>query len=512
MKLGKFKHLLASALLCLPLVFSGAQAVSAADTTEPTSYDIQLHKLAFDEGKTPDPKIQNTGKEMNIPNSKPLNGVEFTVTDVTDAYTALEGSSEERQTEIQSDANNFAAKGTTVDTQVTKGEGTADFTLNTKNTDGKYAVYLIRETKSNTSTDNDGRTVTKTADPIVLIMPLQTETGNNGKVNLYPKNETKDTLSKDLTDADKAKSGVDNDGNAVNGNAVKGFGDTAEYQVDVTIPSDVASLNQYILTDTPDAGLDITKNSLKLTDADGKELDSSFYGVAATDATADNGAGFNLTFNNTALADAGYAGKTLKLTYSAKITKLLTPGETLNNDVTTPNTPTPITSKTPVTTGGAKFVKVDSTDGKKLAGAVFALAKIEGKKTLYAHKTDTGYDWTEDATDAVTATSDDNGAFEFTGLQYSETERNNDRDFVSYAVVEVTAPDNYAKLSEPQKFNVDKDSYSGDDNTIATVADSPEGFLPSTGGKGIYIVIAAGLLVMAGAFMVLKRGNRREEV
>ena len=92
-----------------------------------------------------------------------------------------------------------------------------------------------------------------------------------------------------------------------------------------------------------------------------------------------------------------YAGQTLTITYDAKVTKLLKPGETLQNNVIVPNSPNPYQSKTPITTGGKKFIKQDSSNSsKKLGGAVFALVKTVSGEKLYAHKTDAGYTWTKD--------------------------------------------------------------------------------------------------------------------
>lgn len=521
MKFSKIKHALASALLVLPLLFSGAQAVSAADTTNaPESYDIQLHKLQF-EGKMPDPLEQNTGAELDRFAGVPgLNDVEFTVTDVTDGYYALTGSASERQAAIQAEAAKYASEGKAVTTVTTANNGTedgiADFNLKTKNSEGKYATYLIQETKSNTTVtdkdgndtaENGGKTVTEVSAPIVLTMPLNlTAESKNGKVNLYPKNVVINSVEKDLTQAEKDSDGVDTDNNAI-----VGFGDDVDYSVQATIPSDVASLDTYYLLDSPDKGLDINKDSVKLTDATGADIDPTLYTVESTSATDENGVGFKLTFKNADVAAAGLNGATINVNYSAKVTTILTPGAALTNSVTTPNnTLTPVKSKTPVSTGGAKFVKEDSSNDQKLAGAEFALVKLNNDGTkLYAHKTATGFEWNDQKDGAFTATSDENGAFEFTGLQYSANEEAADKNFKTYAVEEIKAPENYTLLEAPVAFKVSKTSY-GENAASMVIKDSPKGFLPSTGGMGIYLVIAAGLAVMAGAFFVLKRGRREE--
>ena len=89
------------------------------------------------------------------------------------------------------------------------------------------------------------------------------------------------------------------------------------------------------------------------------------------------------------------------------------------------------------------------------------------------------------------------------------------QDNESYAVKEVKAPTGYDLLKDPVLLTVAKDSYktvqAADGQKISNTKKG--GFLPSTGGMGIVLFIAAGVVVMAGAVgtMIVRR-NRRENI
>lgn len=537
---SKLKHFLAGALLILPLVlqaFTGFQAVSAADG-QPAPADssknqtVVLTKLVFPDGKqgTRNFLPSGDGKELTpdqLQGGQPLAGVEFSaynVTNVTDkdalknAKAAPDGAKQ------------------VGDPITTDKDGHATFNLPTVDAQGQYQTYLILETKYADPEVVGGKTIDNSAvieasAPLILTMPLNTsKTGN--KVYVYPKNFDKTTTTKDLSKP---------------GDSTANLGDQLEYTITETIPFDIATRDIYTITDTPSKGLDDLANTVSVTDASGKAVTALGKAVAtpakaataATDKTAAtdaSGAGF--TLNGDIKQLSAYAGQTLTIKYKAQVnTSAVT---TLNNKVTTDfsHNPHVVTGKTPVKVGGQKFIKQDASDATKLLpDAVFVLEDDKGNIVTTARDKDnnritipsTGLDVVKLSAavegktgsekkfaaiaelksqlekanpnapfaNAVVAISNDQGAFEFTGLKYGD-----------YKAVELAAPKGYAVSTTATPFTVNDKSYTADPIKINN---SPKGVLPHTGGMGIYLIIVAGLIVMAGAVFVLKK-NRHDEV
>lgn len=240
----------------------------------------------------------------------------------------------------------------------------------------------------------------------------------------------------------------------------------------------------------------------------------------------------------------------------------------INNEKDTKNPKTLEPTKVSVVTGGKKFVKtnyedVNSKDLKRLAGAEFYVKNAEGKYLVEKKKDEkaladakaaldkavedynnmeadeqesedgkkakalvdekqkayddaveanaSGYDWGAKEK-AIVLTSDKDGKFEITGLEYG-----------NYQLEEETPPKGYAKLDPKEKqlkFEVKKGSYSTEDVNIKyNAADNDESAkqiknkkvtIPQTGGIGSLIFIVAGIVIMAIAF-AMKRRNSYEE-
>ena len=162
------------------------------------------------------------------------------------------------------------------------------------------------------------------------------------------------------------------------------------------------------------------------------------------------------------------------------------------------------------------------------------LAELKADRDAKFKAARENYQWIE-AKDAAAAkeagalvlTSDDQGRFEITGLAYG-----------TYTLVEVKAPKGYALPSNAEfEFEVGKDTYKGtteefrytkdiegenltEDQKTANAKAKADGYgkqivnkkvsIPETGGIGTVIFTVAGLLIMGGA-LVLMRRNRREE-
>lgn len=228
------------------------------------------------------------------------------------------------------------------------------------------------------------------------------------------------------------------------------------------------------------------------------------------------------------------------------------------------NNPQPLNPTEPkVVVGGKKFVKTNQEGTERLAGAEFYVKNAEGKY-LVADKKDakavtdakaaideavkaynaldadkqtdeekakvtaaqeaynkafkenaTAYKWEDANTNAVVLTSDGQGKFEISGLEYG-----------SYKLEEKTAPKGYAKLNGDIDFTVAKDSYKGTEKefkyevTVDTEKGEKQTYglqvknkkvsIPQTGGIGSLIFIVAGLAIMGIAFVAMKKRNAVE--
>lgn len=560
---SKLKHLLAGALLILPLAlqaFTGLQAVGA-DTTpaasaapDVTNTTVELTKLVFPQSDG-EKDFNNNGQQVPNPGGTPVPGVEFQAYNITEAFNSTAKDADAIK-KIQDDAaagsdaallKNPVGTGTTPDGSknpgVTDKNGVVDFTLPNA-VDGTYQTYLILETKYTDPETNSDNTIVQKSTPLVLTMPLDTDKSGD-KVYLYPKNYDQPSIKKDLTHPKDPK--TDPSGNTF------GLGDPVQYTITAQVPFDITSRDQFEITDRPDQGLDDLMSPIEVK-ADGQDVPFTSSAIAAgttaartigTLTTAEHayGAGFKLTFDPSKMA--AYAGKTLSITYQAQVTSPAVTSLQNHAGVTFGHTPHIITSEHPIKVGGAKFVKEDASDTtKKLADAVFVLETTDGKivtqtkddagKDVYhydldasnkqdsskkldaqalnaavedkqgddklnAVKAELKSQLGDGAENAVLAKSAADGKFEFTGLKYGD-----------YQIVELAAPKGYALATAHKPFTVNATSY--DDDNEVPVTNTPKGILPHTGGMGIYLVIALGLIVMGAGYVVLKKGSHHQEV
>lgn len=232
------------------------------------------------------------------------------------------------------------------------------------------------------------------------------------------------------------------------------------------------------------------------------------------------------------------------------------------------NNPQPLNPTEPkVVVGGKKFVKTNQEGTERLAGAEFFVKDSTGKKYLVADQKDakavtdakaaldkavedynkltaeeqkgqkgidakklindkqdaynkafvenaTAYTWgNKDDANVVVLTSDADGKFEISGLEYG-----------SYKLEEKTAPKGYAKLNGEIDFKVEKGTYNGEASEFNYEVEVKKGekqtygkqvpnkkvSIPQTGGIGSLIFIVAGLAIMGVAFVAMKRRNAVE--
>ena len=88
-----------------------------------------------------------------------------------------------------------------------------------------------------------------------------------------------------------------------------------------------------------------------------------------------------------------------------------------------------------------------------------------------------------------------------TGLKYG-----------TYYLEETKAPENYVPLANRVAFTVDEQSYATAGQLISPekIQNKHKGTLPSTGGKGIYLYIGAGviLLLIAGLYFARRKHSQ----
>lgn len=502
-----FFNILASIILVVPLVFqlfASVQTVNADTTSD--AFNVTLHKRVFDEGQVPADK-QNTGDVMSDFGGTGLNGVTFTVYDVTDHYLELRAggnTAEQATTAVQKDAvdaaPDYANKVKDQQTTTTNQEdGVATFSnLPMKDSKGNYMTYLFVETDSPSN-------ITQKAAPIVLTLPIFKSGSNteiNNDVQIYPKDEQTEAITKDLNDDSKKSLEV----TLHNGDKVYNaeYGQTFGYNITVAVPWNIKDKATFEVVDTPNKGIKADVNSVAVT---GLTKDTD-YTVTA------NGDGFKVTFDKSKAAVQAAAGKKLVVNYDVTLTNDAVPDVAIGNkaeltigngsDVTTTPAEGP-----KIYTGGAKFIKQDKDSHKTLANAEFQLVKVDnsGKVVSYANQgADGKYTWSGTDTNATTYTSNETGLVEVKGLPYSSKLEEGQ----SYALIETKAPEGYAKLTAPVKFGVTQGSYA--DAQKVEIDNITKGLLPSTGGKGIYIYIAAGLVVVVLAAIGYRIAKRREEV
>jgi fimbrial isopeptide formation D2 family protein/LPXTG-motif cell wall-anchored protein len=504
---NKLKSLIIGLVMILPLFllsFATPQKVSAADTDN--SVKVTLHKRVFDSAQE---AKQNTGEIMDNFGGTGLNGVTFKAYNVTSHYLSLRTNGDTAQdavAAIQSDAKDSdnlpSYVGSAVATETTatsNGEdGIAAFNnLNLKDSAGNYQTYLFVETDSPTD-------VTQQAAPIVLTMPIYKTSDTsaiNHDIQIYPKNVKSTPITKDLDDASKKELAVTFNGSTIY-NAE--YGQSFGYNITVNVPWNIKDKDTFNVVDKPDTGIDV--------DASTVSIDGLTKGTDYTVNQEDNG--YEVVFKTTSAAVQTLAGKSLTITYKATLTSDATPDTAIGNTATlnigngTDITSTPANGPK-IYTGGAQFVKEDSQSKKTLAGAKFQLVKVDSNGNIVSYATqasDGSYTWNNSATEATTYTSDTNGLVALKGLSYSDKLDSGE----SYALLEIQAPDGYAKLDSPVKFSITKGSFN-DSNKIP-IDNTKEGLLPSTGGKGIYIFLAIGIVIMIVAFGGYKAIKKHEEI
>lgn len=309
------------------------------------------------------------------------------------------------------------------------------------------------------------------------------------------------TISKDVEKVTKSDKDTNNIVRNLN-SADKG--DTISYKISADVPSKIAELNVYKISDVMNENLIFNESSIKV------------YGInritsaksEITDYTlVKNDNGFDLTFVNANLADfsklevtydaklsetaevlqSGYSNEA-KLTYST-IVKNAYDGSA-NTDTSTESVKNVL-----IYTGGFKILKrANSNSGKLLSGAEFKLASsIENAEKGEFIKDANGNE--------IVLTTDDAGSASYYGLAFGE-----------YQLVETKAPvdengKSYNLLEKPQTITIDETTYSSD----ITVINKSGTILPFTGGTGAVIFVIIGISALGAMFILRKKNNENSK-
>ena len=209
------------------------------------------------------------------------------------------------------------------------------------------------------------------------------------------------------------------------------------------------------------------------------------------------------------LAEEG--GKTLEFTYTMKLNDTAVMDSknvnkvtveygrkegTFDDVVTTPG------NEKEVYTGGYRFIKTDVSTNKPLAGATFVVRDADAPTAKYLKIDADTKEISWVTTDATKFKTLGDGIVDIKGLTYG-----------TYYLEETIAPDDYVKLSDRIGFDVKFNSYTLHTTTTPTevkehnVANTPKGFLPSTGGAGIILFVALGaaMVGLAGVYFTSRR-------
>lgn len=423
--------------------------------------------------------------------------------------------------------------------------------------DLSVGYYLVVETKTPIVQENGKDTIQYVAStPFFVAIPQSDQTTAYGEeateattawqydVVATPKNEEV-SIDKKIVENETNK---DTDTVAV--------GDTINYEITSTSPKYTAEYFDYgegeektnptyNILDTLSDGLTLNKlngdgsiidgsiivsvngNELKSkTTEDKKEI--TWYTLSPIkDEKTKKTIGFKIQFTPDFLKKEKYKGATVKVKYSVTVNENAVVGTDGNtNDVKLEYTRKPGDSATGVPgkttpkvyTYGLVVKKVDGKDNNiLLSGAEFKLYKVEKieKENGKVEEKETQITNLKDMTNG-TYTTGKNGVVTFNGL-----------DVGTYRLEEVKAPKNYTLLKDKIEFTI-TDANPGPDGVIdinssekvtinkdnkgqlTTTITNNKGFnLPSTGGMGTYIFTIGGLVVMAGAVLLLVSSKKK---
>lgn len=425
-------------------------------------------------------------------------------------------------------------------TNVTTNESTGNALNLVTDTDGKINVeglsqgtYRFIETDRG---DNDGYIMNgvKTYEFVV---------GSDGKITYGKKTENNITITVTNEKPDMTKQ-VQKRDNTWGQDADYNVGDMVPYKITVDVPSNITSLKEFTLTDTP-TNLEDDIDSVVVKYGETPLTEDTNYTISKD---TPNGKGFKISFKTTTMAAC--ARQQLVITYNAKLlSSAVTPTATNSakleysnkilpdtDDGSNPNKPGEpgkdyIENTTTVYTFGLQVVKkAEKADGTPLKGVQFDLYKEVPTGTKNAIPGDTAKALGLDSSktwlkiNQTPLTTDENGNVSQSGLANG-----------TYYLVETKTNKGYNLLKAPVKVELSivyttrtNDEYYKDEKGVKTLVkhevtgtdftenNSPsngihtetiinkQGFtLPTTGGMGTIAITALGVaLAFAGVLII----------
>ena len=432
-----------------------------------------------------------------------------------------------------------------------------DATGHTSASDMEQGLYLVVETRV-------PENVTSTCNPFLVSLPMTTIDGAawNYDVTVYPKNQTGNPdLEKTVREA-KNSTGKNTgsltdikDGYAHT--ATASVGDTVDYQIISTLPtitSKASSLSEYTYVDTMSKGIKYNKQDVVI---------EFFHDSACTDKIttwAEDSGTFAVTYDDaanimtikmteTGLAEIneaatvytdsvkrGYSDCTMRITYAATLT-----ADAKMGDIDNPNEVVLTWKRTNTTyfdtlkdcchvyTYGVDVLKQFSDNGGNLRNVKFRLHNDTDNVFVIADLKDGVYyakGFAAKKADATTFVPNAQGHVVVKGLEddtYSLTETATDKGYVllkdAVKIVIKTAESGQcekcgAKLLTASATVNGKDVTMTDGNAIVplTVVNNPGFDLPKTGGYGVWMYTAGGVLLLgAAAFIAVKSRKHKSE-